>query len=287
MSVRRLAEFLRCPETAGPAVRQQPAPPQHGGGTAGSSNASSGGRGCVPLDASAPTISIAGSFAWGSGKRGAARRPAGEPQPPQQAAGGSAVLQEVQLEVPAGTLVAVTGPVGCGKSSLLAAMLGEMLPARQAGPQPLYLGSGSCTDQPASGGASGAGGGLGGCIAGGGGVAYAAQDPWIPHASIRRAAGTAPRCAAPAMEVWHEQRDVQRVVCVESYTCLATFFVDLRAIQRAFQPCRDVVLFGAPYNQARYAAALRACALLPDLAAFPAGDRTLGGWGWMGVGRGA
>ncbi|PSC76164.1 ABC transporter C family member 13 isoform X1 isoform A [Micractinium conductrix] len=224
VSVRRLAEFLRCPETAGPAVRQQPAPPQHGGGTAGSSNASSGGRGCVPLDASAPTISIAGSFAWGSGKRGAARRPAGEPQPPQQAAGGSAVLQEVQLEVPAGTLVAVTGPVGCGKSSLLAAMLGEMLPARQAGPQPLYLGSGSCTDQPASGGASGAGGGLGGCIAGGGGVAYAAQDPWIPHASIR-----------------------------------------------------DVVLFGAPYNQARYAAALRACALLPDLAAFPAGDRTLVG----------
>nr|KAG5685655.1 hypothetical protein BaRGS_020897 [Batillaria attramentaria] len=35
-------------------------------------------------------------------------------------------LQNISLAIPQGKLVAVVGPVGCGKSSLLAAMLGEM-----------------------------------------------------------------------------------------------------------------------------------------------------------------
>lgn len=40
--------------------------------------------------------------------------------------------------------------------------------------------------------------------------------------------------------------------------------------------CREVVLFGAPLDPVRYRAVLHACALLPDLRAWPAGDRTLG-----------
>ena len=36
------------------------------------------------------------------------------------------VLHQINLSVPSGSLVMVTGEVGCGKSSLLAALLGEM-----------------------------------------------------------------------------------------------------------------------------------------------------------------
>lgn len=35
-------------------------------------------------------------------------------------------LSRIKLEIPRGSFVAVVGPVGCGKSSLLSAILGEM-----------------------------------------------------------------------------------------------------------------------------------------------------------------
>ncbi|ELK01672.1 Canalicular multispecific organic anion transporter 2, partial [Pteropus alecto] len=41
-------------------------------------------------------------------------------------AGGGHVLLDLDIQMPKGTLVAVVGPVGCGKSSLLSALLGEM-----------------------------------------------------------------------------------------------------------------------------------------------------------------
>lgn len=37
---------------------------------------------------------------------------------------------------------------------------------------------------------------------------------------------------------------------------------------------RDNILFGAPFDAARYDAVLEACCLLPDLAVLPAGDAT-------------
>ena len=37
---------------------------------------------------------------------------------------------------------------------------------------------------------------------------------------------------------------------------------------------RDNILFGAAFDEARYSRVLDACALRPDLAAMPAGDRT-------------
>ena len=43
--------------------------------------------------------------------------------------GGRAVLREVSLEVPRGSVTAVLGPSGSGKSTLLAALTGELVPA--------------------------------------------------------------------------------------------------------------------------------------------------------------
>ncbi|KAK2076831.1 hypothetical protein QBZ16_005057 [Prototheca wickerhamii] len=64
------------------------------------------------------------------------------------------LLSDVSLAIPRGGLVIVVGPVGCGKSSLLAALLGEMALLRGAG-------------------------------AVRGSLAYHAQDPWIRNASLR------------------------------------------------------------------------------------------------------
>ena len=37
-----------------------------------------------------------------------------------------AVLHDINLDIKSGELIAIVGPVGCGKSSLLSAILGEM-----------------------------------------------------------------------------------------------------------------------------------------------------------------
>lgn len=39
---------------------------------------------------------------------------------------GALTLNNINIKVKPGTLVAVVGPVGCGKSSLLSALLGDM-----------------------------------------------------------------------------------------------------------------------------------------------------------------
>ena len=67
-------------------------------------------------------------------------------------AGEAPILRSLELGVQPGQLVMVTGPVGSGKTSLLAAILGE-LQGRQAQ------------------------------VALGGSIAYTAQDPWVAHAT--------------------------------------------------------------------------------------------------------
>jgi ABC-type multidrug transport system fused ATPase/permease subunit len=108
----------------------------------------------------------------------------------QWGAEGPPVLQELQLSVRAGSLTAVVGRVGAGKSSLLSALLGDM--HQSAGRASLR-----------------------------GSRAYVPQLAWVQNCSLK-----------------------------------------------------ENILFCRPEDPARYQSVLESCALRPDLAALPAGDRT-------------
>ncbi|XP_055006086.1 ATP-binding cassette sub-family C member 3 isoform X5 [Boleophthalmus pectinirostris] len=100
------------------------------------------------------------------------------------------VLHNINMMVPQGSLLAVVGHVGCGKSSLISALLGEMEK-------------------------------LEGEVSVRGSVAYVPQQAWIQNATLR-----------------------------------------------------DNILFGKPYQEAKYRCVLEACALTPDLEVLPGGDMT-------------
>lgn len=144
-------------------------------------------------------ITISGSFSWGSsnGRSGDGRKPPGSSCGTAAAVGERAgpVLQGIELAVPAGALVALTGPVGSCKSSLLAAMLGEMLPAGDQQPDREQQQRGALEqaagdretllkrqDSEAAGGSRGA---SRSCIAAGYTGAFVPQDAYIMHGSIR------------------------------------------------------------------------------------------------------
>ncbi|XP_039089530.1 multidrug resistance-associated protein 1 isoform X1 [Hyaena hyaena] len=99
-------------------------------------------------------------------------------------------LNGITFSVPEGSLVAVVGQVGCGKSSLLSALLAEMDKVE-------------------------------GHVAIKGSVAYVPQQAWIQNDSLQ-----------------------------------------------------ENILFGRPLQERYYKAVIEACALLPDLAILPSGDRT-------------
>ncbi|OQS04163.1 ATP-binding Cassette (ABC) Superfamily [Thraustotheca clavata] len=101
------------------------------------------------------------------------------------------LFRNINLTIKKGEFVVVHGIVGEGKSSLIAALLGEM---QKASKSIVYLG---------------------------GDVAYFSQQPWIQNMTIR-----------------------------------------------------ENILFGRPYDRKKYTRVLEACALVKDLALFPAGDRT-------------
>lgn len=71
-------------------------------------------------------------------------------------------LQDITCEIEAGSLVAVVGPVGCGKSSFLSAILGEM--------EPMY-GSKVFVPRPTT--------------AGSGFVSYCSQTPWVVNDTLK------------------------------------------------------------------------------------------------------
>jgi len=99
-------------------------------------------------------------------------------------------VRDVTLRVPRGALVAVIGPVGAGKSSLLGGLLGEVKTAH-------------------------------GRLGVAGSVAYVTQEAWIRSDTVRA-----------------------NILC------------------------------GKPYDAVRYAAVVKACALLPDFKQMPAADFT-------------
>ena len=70
--------------------------------------------------------------------------------------GEAPTLRNISLKIPSGSLVGVVGPVGSGKSSLLAALAGEMETVE-----------GSCSVDTSK------------------GVAYCAQVPWVLNATLR------------------------------------------------------------------------------------------------------
>lgn len=83
--------------------------------------------------------------------------------------GPTITLQELNFHIPAGTLVAVVGPVGCGKSSLLSALLGEMESIHDSKvymPQPTSDGSSTTTLET-------------------GRISYCAQTPWVVNDTLR------------------------------------------------------------------------------------------------------
>ena len=101
-----------------------------------------------------------GSFAWSlekpsdeEVKGGQAPKPDDEETPAEVK---PPTLSNISLKIPSGSLVGVVGPVGSGKSSLLAALAGEMETVE-----------GSCSVDTSK------------------GVAYCAQVPWVLNATLR------------------------------------------------------------------------------------------------------
>jgi ABC-type multidrug transport system fused ATPase/permease subunit len=174
ISVRRIAEFLALPEPPEPwHARKRRGGAANGGGSAhskGAAGAAENFNGTAPStttgttskDSADVTVAInCASFDW------ADRSWAGQPPPPQGKGAQPPTLQEIDLQVPRGTLVAVVGAVGSGKSSLLAALLGEL--------QPLPA---EVRQQPTEGGESVA------PVEMYGSVAYCQQIPWIVSGTI-------------------------------------------------------------------------------------------------------
>ncbi|KAJ2599228.1 hypothetical protein H4R99_003797 [Coemansia sp. RSA 1722] len=124
----------------------------------------------------------------------------------------SFALRNITVRLPAGGLSLIAGPTGAGKSSLLAALVGEMslasgriqLPTTRSADRFSTVLDGSDDSSLKA-----------------AGIAYVAQEAWLRSATIR-----------------------------------------------------ENILFGEPYNQARYEEALRVCALKPDLRILIAGDMT-------------
>ncbi|KAG2450119.1 hypothetical protein HYH02_000222 [Chlamydomonas schloesseri] len=130
VGLQRIQKFMEADEMShsAPGYTSMPTPPAHG-----STTSLNGGGG---LGGGAAPLSIRdGTFAWD-----------GSSEP---------VLRDVTLEVARGQLVMIVGQVGSGKSSLLAAVLGEM---NRRGGSVRVMGS----------------------------VAYTAQDPWIQNTTLRK-----------------------------------------------------------------------------------------------------
>ncbi|EFN52562.1 hypothetical protein CHLNCDRAFT_138549 [Chlorella variabilis] len=196
ISMRRLGAFLSLPEPPKPWHATPGASAGSGGGaTANGRDGAPGGQQETPAAAAEAAVEVAGAdFDWADrswAEPAAAAAPAAgsarddEPAAAaafqavqatagQQAAGEAAPappafqLRGLRFSVARGSLVGIVGTVGSGKSSVLAALLGELQPTQR-------------------GGASAAGAGVAAAppVTVRGSVAYSSQVPWIVSSTVK------------------------------------------------------------------------------------------------------
>ncbi|CAL8351305.1 unnamed protein product [Boreogadus saida] len=112
----------------------------------------------APEDQQTSVLLSEGSFSWlGLGGTGGSDPPGPRRDEGSGEGSGSLLLHALDLSIPKGSLVVVVGRVGCGKSSLLAAITGEL--TRLSGAVHV--------------------------VGREGGFGLATQEPWIQHATVR------------------------------------------------------------------------------------------------------
>jgi len=146
------------------------------------------------------------------------------------------LLHNIHFEIQAGQLVIVVGSVGSGKSSLLAALLGEMCMVKN--------------NNRTAGGGGGGGVGYGGTTKGSvmvaGTVAYTQQDPWIQNASLKN-----------NILMGMDSTNASTTTATTTTSTTTSLFSPTTSPASSF-----------------YHKVLEACALLPDIDMLPAGDAT-------------
>jgi ABC-type multidrug transport system fused ATPase/permease subunit len=244
-SVKRMEAYLLLPEVGG-AVGEGGLSAAAGGGGGGGDEPGEG-------DESLPALEVHGDFEWqvegegaqaGGGSGGAqgntakdgGAAAAADAGTDADAAASRGGLRGIALTIRHGELVGICGEVGSGKSSLLAgAILGQM---HLAGDAPDAKRGAAAS---AAAGATGTGAGTGTGMGGGGGGGGGGGDGGAPFRGVR-VNGTV---AYAAQEPW-------------------VFNGSLR----------DNVTFGSPFEAGRFARAVQAAALGPDLETLPAGADT-------------
>lgn len=94
-------------------------------------------------------------------------------------------LRNLAFSVPRGQLVGIVGPVGSGKSSILAALLGELQPIRQPAPAGTAPGAAAADGPGVPGPAAASAPAAAAPIAVRGSVAYCSQVPWIVGGTLK------------------------------------------------------------------------------------------------------
>ncbi|ROL43687.1 ATP-binding cassette sub-family C member 8 [Anabarilius grahami] len=170
---------------------------------------------------------------------------------------GTPTLSNVDIKIPFGQLTMIVGQVGCGKSSLLLAALGEMqkisgtviwnrLPTLDG------EGSESPTDAAAE-----------GDIRKRGAVAYASQKPWLLNTTLAENITFEMPLIKQSMKeqdrVLWELNEAAGAIAQQRNFCYATVAGAASAL---------------PVMSMRYKAVIEACSLQPDIDILPQGDQT-------------
>ena len=167
------------------------------------------------------------------------------------------------MDLPAGCLAMVVGPVGCGKSALLAALLSEL---HTTGTQPFLAGSVAYTAQVSR---------IGRLLSPGRllwslrATGQCKSSDLLSHVQAGAADASKTQAVAgfPLVDV----------AAGRSHTLPRDQEMTAGMAQEAFvfnASLRDNILLGQPYDEATYNRVLDACALRPDLATLEAGDET-------------